>query len=439
MLGPQGTLFFVLLVAVFAGLMVWLAVTKQVVLRVVAAVLAFLPAMVFGVGVVNKYYDYYQSWGALFSDLSGQGAQSIPQVTAAGLGKDTGKSVSSILKDSTNSVLDSQTGYLFRTMVAGPKSHVTREVYVWLPPQYFSRAYASYKFPAIELLHGSPGNPESWVNVMNVLTIYLQQLQSHKAQPAVLVMPDTDGGEKYGLQCLNNPGGIQDMTFVGKEDPDWVAANLRVEPPGPAWGVAGYSEGGYCAANIGLQYAARFGYAGSLSGYFQPITSQVPLHNKPGGPPVRVNVFAHSRGLRIRNSPDKYILQIPIGVQVPQFFLAAGALDTEDVQGAEAFRQLLLTRVANVPLDIVPGGGHQATVWRSSLADLLPWMTDQQAVEVQKLTANAAAHQREVEQAQAKAHPLTAHPLLPNPTQPNAGLTHQVPSQSTLPAVGGRP
>lgn len=390
MLGPQGTLFLLLLVAAFAGLMAWLALTKQVILRITAAVLAFMPAMVFGIAAVNKYYDYYQNWGALFSDLSGQGTQSIPRVTAAGLGSGTGKSVSSMLAKSTNSTLTSQTGYLFRTVVSGPRSHITREVYVWLPPQYFSKAYANYKFPAIELLHGSPGNPESWVNIMNIITIYLQELQSHKSQPAVLVMPDTDGGLQYGLQCLNDPHGLADMTYVGREVPDWVAGNLRVARPGKPWGVAGYSEGAYCAANIALQDADRFGAAGSISGYFEPIVSRVPAGGKPGGRPVNLNDFAGKPGLEVRNSPDKYIRRVPVGVQVPQFFLAAGARDAEDVRAAQTFQQLLLTRVASVPLDIVPGGGHQAGVWRSAAAQMLPWMTGQLAVSAQKAMAKAA-------------------------------------------------
>ena len=33
------------------------------VLRIIAACLAFIPAMAFGVAAVNKYYDYYQTWG----------------------------------------------------------------------------------------------------------------------------------------------------------------------------------------------------------------------------------------------------------------------------------------------------------------------------------------------------------------------------------------
>ena len=353
MLEPQGTLFFLLLMVAFGALVIWLVLTRQVVFRVLAACLAFIPAMVFGIAAVNKYYDYYQTWGALFSDLSGQ-AQSIPHLSAASLKRD-GSLQQQI--SSTNAGLDAQFGDLFSTTVTGPRSHITRQVYVYLPPQYFAKAYANYRFPAIELLHGAPGQPATWVNVMNVIPIYLNLLAEHKASPAVLVMPDTDGGLQYSLQCLNDPHGLQDMTFVGKEVPDWAAANLRVQQPGLMWGIAGYSEGGFCAANIGLQYPTRFGYVGVESGYFAPDTSQVPLGGKAGGKPHDVNVFAHDKRLLEINTPDEYIKNIPVGIMVPQFFLAAGAEDLSDVQNAEYFRQLLLLRVADVPpVDIVSGG-----------------------------------------------------------------------------------
>ena len=183
MLEPQGTLFFLLLIAAFGGLMVWLVVTKQVVFRVIAACLAFIPAMVFGIAAVNRYYDYYQTWGALFSDLSGQ-AQSISQVTAAGLGKGTAKSLQSTIIGSTNAALDAQFGLLFRTTVTGPRSHISRQVYVYLPPQYFSKAYATYRFPVVELLHGSPGLPSTWVNVMDLLPVYQRLMLTGHAAPA---------------------------------------------------------------------------------------------------------------------------------------------------------------------------------------------------------------------------------------------------------------
>ena len=416
MLEPQGTLFFLLLMVAFGALILWIALTKQVVFRVFAACLAFIPAMVFGIAAVNKYYDYYQTWGAMFSDLSGQ-AQSIPHVSAASLKRDG--SLQQQIASSSNASLDAQFGDLFSTTVTGPRSHITRQVYVYLPPQYFSKAYAKYRFPAIELLHGAPGQPATWVNVMNVIPIYLNLLSEHKADPAVLVMPDTDGGLQYSLQCLNDPHGLQDMTFVGKEVPAWTAANLRVQKPSGFWGIAGYSEGGFCAANIGLQDATTFGYVGVESGYFAPDTSQVPLGGKPNGKPHDVNVFKGNPRLLLLNTPDQYIRHIPVGITVPQFFLAAGAEDQQDVQAAEYFRQLLLLRDANVPtVDIVNGAGHQALVWRSALTPILQWMTTGLATEIQSEGAEygikpAATHSAKP----AHAAPLkTATPAPPGPT-----------------------
>jgi enterochelin esterase-like enzyme len=385
---PQGTGFFLLLIVVFGGLLIWVALARQLVFRVLAACLAFLPAMVFGVAAVNRFYDYYQTWGGMINDLTGQGASSIPKYAAAGAG--TNKQFDKNIGRVTSQAEDAEVGYLFQTSVTGRHSHLTRDVYVYLPPQYFQKPFRHYKFPVIELLHGSPGNPQAWVDVMAVIPTFLSLLATHPKDAAVLVMPDTDGGLRYELQCLNDPGGIQDMTFVARDVPEAIARIARVQPPGRAWGVAGYSEGGYCAANIGLQDPKGYGAAGVLSGYFAPILSQVPAGNKPGGRPLRVNVFLGHPGLQLLNTPRAYVTRVPINEVLPAFWLAAGAQDKPDVIAAENFRQLLQTRLANVPFMMVPDGGHQGSVWRAALGPMLRWMTPQLAQQAVKADAAAA-------------------------------------------------
>jgi enterochelin esterase-like enzyme len=389
---PQGTGFFLLLMVIFAALLVWVAVAKQVVFRVLAACLAFLPAMVFGIAAVNKFYDYYQTWGGMIDDLTGQGANSIPKYSAAGAGsnKQFDKNIGRV----TSTAEDAEVGYLFQTTVTGALSHITRDVYVYLPPQYFQKRYAHYRFPVVELLHGSPGDPQAWVDVMGVIPTFLNLLETHPADAAVLVMPDTDGGEQYALQCLNDPGGIQDMTFVAMDVPDYIARLVRVQPPGRAWGLAGYSEGGYCTANIALQLPGRYGAAGVMSGYFAPIYSQVPAGNKPGGKPYPVFVFGDDPALLLINSPREYVTRVPISEPLPAFWLAAGAEDQSDVSAAANFRQLLQTRLADVPFVVIPGGGHQANVWREALGPMLSWMTPQLAAQAAKADAAEAAAAR---------------------------------------------
>ena len=232
MFEPQGTGFFLLLIVVFAALLVWVAVAKHVVFRVLAACLAFIPAMAFGVAAVNKFYDYYQTWGGMINDLTGQGASTIPKYAAAGIGSN--KQFDKDIGRVTSTGEDAQVGYLFQTTVTGARSHLVRDVYVYLPPQYFQKAYAHYRFPVIELLHGSPGNPQAWVDVLGVIPTFLNLLEVHPGDAAVLVMPDTDGGQQYALQCLNDPGGIQDMTFVAQDVPEYVARLIRVQRPGLA-------------------------------------------------------------------------------------------------------------------------------------------------------------------------------------------------------------
>jgi enterochelin esterase-like enzyme len=405
---PQGTGFFLLLIAVFGALLVWVALAKQVVFRVLAACLAFIPAMAFGVTAVNKFYDYYQTWGGMINDLTGQGASSIPKYSVAGAGSN--KQFDKDIGRVTSTAEDAQVGYLFQTTVTGARSHLVRDIYVYLPPQYFQKRYAHYKFPVIELLHGSPGNPQAWVDVLGVIPTFLNLLEAHPTDAAVLVMPDTDGGGQYALQCLNDPGGIQDMTLVARDVPDYIARLVRVQPPGRAWGLAGYSEGGYCAANIALQEPGRYGAAGVISGYFAPTLSQVPTGNKPGAKPYEVNVFRDDPALQLINTPQEYVTRVQINDFLPGFWLAAGAQNTSDVSAAASFRQLLQTRLADVPYVIIQGGGHQGSVWRAALAPMLGWMTPQLAEQAALADAAAAAAAAKAA-AQRKAHALKLRPL----------------------------
>jgi enterochelin esterase-like enzyme len=375
-LEPQSTALFVLLMLIFGALTWWMLVTRQPALRVLAACLAFTPAMLFGVMAVNKYYGYYQTWGAAIADLTNQpatgAAPSVPVNLAAGSQLDR-------LDGSTIYLRQAQVfGYTLRLNVTGPRSGITRAVYVYLPPQYFWSSYRKYRFPVVELIHGQPGEPQDWINVVGVTATLDHLVIQRLAQPVVLVMPDANGGENVSLQCLNQAGGPQDLTYLAEDLPDQIARSVRVQPPGPAWGLAGYSEGGFCAANMALRFPARYGFAGSLSGYFRPFDNQL-------APPIRrVNPFGGSRVLALENTPLDEVAMLPPGVPMPQFWLGAGQNDRLAVAGAEVFRQELQLRQADVPLTLTPGGGHTMTTWRAEVPPMLKWMTQGLAEVVQK-------------------------------------------------------
>ncbi|MGH3396249.1 MAG: alpha/beta hydrolase [Streptosporangiaceae bacterium] len=363
MLEPQSTLFFVLLVVVFIGLLWWMLVTSHLVLRILAALLAFTSAMTFGIATVNKYYDYYPTWGSAWSDLTSQGvpATSVlitggPHTTSASLGH-------------FDLAIARQYGLTLHLRIRGRVSRITRSVYVFLPPQYFKPGYyQNYHFPVIELLHGFPGQPQDWITVLGVNTILDTLISEHKADPAVLVMPDANGGRGISLQCLNQHHGSQDDTYLAKDLPDYIYHHLRVQPLGAGWGIAGYSEGGFCAANLGLQHGSIFNDAGVLSGYFRPDLNQ--LIN----PPRRVSAFASKKQERA-DTPVDLLRSLPLGRPIPQFWLGAGDGDAPDVHAAQRFSELLQLRQPSVTLRLVPNSGHTMLTWRLLLPPMLQWMT----------------------------------------------------------------
>ena len=379
MLQPQSTALFVLLIAIFGVLMWRTLATRRAAFRILAACLAFVPAMVFGVLAVNKYYGYYQTWGAMVADLTQQDASAAPQVPGVELAAD---SRSGTLGGSGAQLkLAQRQGYLVRTTVAGPRSGITRVVYLYLPPQYFQPAYRAYRFPVIELIHGQPGVPQDWVTVVGVTRAFDRLLADKLAQPAVLVMPDVNGGARISLQCLNQVGGPQDLTYLAVDVPAQVTRMLRVSRPGRGWGVAGYSEGGFCAANMALRYPHRYGFAGVLSGYFAPLDNQLAGAGRPVSP------FAGDDRLREQNTPLDELGSLPAATVIPRFWLAAGGADSQDVVNAEGFWKELRPRQPEAPLTLTPGSGHTMTTWRAQVPSMLAWMTPRLARAAQPLTA----------------------------------------------------
>ena len=115
MLEPQSTALFALLIAMFGVLMWRTLAARRIAFRILAACLAFVPAMTFGVLAVNKYYGYYPTWGSMVADLTQQSATAasrVPEVDFAA------RSRAGTLDGSRSHLtLAEQQGYLVRLVV----------------------------------------------------------------------------------------------------------------------------------------------------------------------------------------------------------------------------------------------------------------------------------------------------------------------------------
>jgi enterochelin esterase-like enzyme len=415
-LEPQSTLLFVVLILMFGGLTWWLVIARRVPYRIIAACLSFTVAVAFGVLAVNRYFGYYGTWGAAIADLSNQNPNSGPQVSEG-----------SLLVGDRSPVFDQHAvylklallqGYTLHLDVTGRLSHITRSVYVYLPPEYFEAKYKSYKFPVIELIHGEPGQPQDWINVVGVQVTLNNLIRQGQATPAVLVMPDANGGDRISLQCLNQVSGPQDLTYLAEDVPDVISHLLRVQQPGPGWGVAGFSEGGFCAANMALRFRYRYGFAASMSGYFSPFLNKLTNSAK------LVSPFGGSRQLRMQNTPIDEVRALAPGARLPQFWLGAGEGDNSDMANAEYFAQELQLHEAQVPLDLTPGGGHTMGTWHSEVPPMIAWMTKGLAgavandarIALDKKIATDRTHHHHGKRHPAKHHPGIASPGTGSPS-----------------------
>jgi enterochelin esterase-like enzyme len=382
-LEPQSTVLFLLLILGFAGMVWWIARSRHVALKVLAGVIAFVLAVQVGILGVNRYFDYYPTWGSAIADLTNP-SSGVAQISDASLVN--GSYGKAVVPAPVDKQLAQEQGDIVQVDLTGKRSHISRLGLVYLPPQYFQAAYKHYRFPVIELIHGQPGVPQDWIDVAGVTATLDKLVVTGQARPAVLVMPDANGGQRISLQCLNVNNGPQDMTYLGLDVPNDIVAMLgsRIQPIGPAWGIAGYSEGGYCAANMALHLRREFGFAGVLSGYFAPLPTDLLASGQ------SVTPFA-GKQQRAENSPLAEIRALRPGASIPQFWVGAGSSDRQDEQAADYFMQLLSLYQVDAPVHLAPGG-HTMAVWRAQIPAMLEWMTynlTQAAVKLQHAEAVA--------------------------------------------------
>jgi hypothetical protein len=303
--------------------------------------------MVGGVAAVNNYYGYYQTWGQLGADLSGG-------------------NIGNLGAPATLKALPSGTGRIAWINLPGPRSGYDRRALVYLPPQYSQPRYAHVRFPVIELFHGSPGTPLAWDTVLKINQIADTLLARHLMGPAVLIMPSINGTRRDFQDCVDGPG-VYDDTYLTQDVRADVLARYRVSADPYEWGTAGYSSGGFCAANLALRHRNSFGAVATIEGYFRAVDG-------PAGTALQGN-----KGLEAANSPLDLAQKLqPDGSPLPAFWVAAGTHDRSAYRVAGAFTTAL-GRIEPVPFVKELNGADTATAWTTVLPSALAWLWQQLA------------------------------------------------------------
>ena len=400
MFGPTGWVFFGALALGFAGLLYGLVRAGNVALKVVAGVLAFAISSLFGAALVNQYYAYYTSWGALFADASGGNVVGYQPSFGTGPGGGTAHGgqagavgpigahehrggvtsrpfvtppAPTLSPLPSSSAAPSMTipplalkaqpttgsGRVVQLDLPGARSAIMRKGFVYLPPQYFQPAYAHTSFPVLELLHGDPGDPSGWVYALQVPGLMDHAIDNGTIGPMIVVMPATFDG-KHGQDCVDAPGGQLDETYLTTDVAADLVHDFRVLPPGPNWAIGGLSDGGFCAANLALRHRGSYGAVVSLDGFYSPYSDLGVLDK----------IFGSRSPALEANDPSA--LAVDVRSSLPRFWIMSGSGDLVDARNAQYFEQILTTRE---PIEsvVVRNGRHTPAAWRIALPSLLAW------------------------------------------------------------------
>jgi enterochelin esterase-like enzyme len=346
-LGPASRLLIALLIAGSAGLLVAGFRLRPTWAKIACGGLAIIVAMAGGVASVNNYYGYYRTWGQLQADLNGGNAGSLG--TTAPL-----------------RALPSGPGRIAWTALPGRRSGYDRHGLVYLPPQYGQPRYAHVRFPVVELFHGSPGTPLAWDTVLQVNQVADTLLARHLIGPMVLVMPAINGPGRDFQDCVDGPG-VRDDTYLTQDVRTDILTRYRVSADPYQWGAAGYSSGGYCAANLALRHRTCFGAAAVMEGYFRAADG-------PAGTALHGN-----KALQTANSPLYLAEKLqPDDGPLPAFWVADGTRDGGGYRLSHAFAAAL-DRIEQVPLVREIGASHTAAAWSAALPAALAWLWQQLA------------------------------------------------------------
>jgi len=345
MLGPDSRLLTALLIIVSVALLVAVIRFRLLPVKILCGALSIMVAMVGGVAAVNYYYGYYTTWGELWADFHG-GTGDLGTVAAA---------------TNTSAIQSGRIGWV---NLSGKLSGYDRRALVYLPPEYGQAQYAHMSFPVVELFHGTPGSPLAWDTVLRIDQVVNLLIAKHEIGPMILVMPSINGSGHHYQDCVNGPA-VYDDTYLTKDVRADMFAHYRVSHDSYEWGVAGYSSGGYCAANLALRHRGSFGAAAIIEGYFRAAD----------GPAAKA--LNYSQPLEVANSPLYLAERLTASTSpLPAFWIAAGVHDS-DYKPAGVFAAAM-DRIERVPVYRL-NANDTANAWAAALPAALAWLWQQLA------------------------------------------------------------
>ena len=252
-------------------------------------------------------------------------------------------------------------GQLTRVVIPGTASgFAARPARVYLPPAYAAAPRAL--LPVLVLMAGQPSTPDDWIAFGRIGAAMDAYAAAHLGLAPIVVMPDGTGSVLANPLCLDSRLGNVN-TYLARDVPAWVKANLQVDPNPQRWAVAGSSYGGTCSLQLAVNNPDVYPTFLDISGQSEPSLGnrERTIAGAFGGDGARF-AAVNPLDLMQRNRYPQLTGTFVVGASDNQYRpQAQQVFDAAQAAGMTA-------RLVEVP------GGHDWGVWRQGLVVNLDWL-----------------------------------------------------------------
>lgn len=254
-------------------------------------------------------------------------------------------------------------GGYFETRIPGPVSGHEDNAWIWLPPSYRETVAAGQtpqSYPVIYVMHGFPGGPSAYFDVMKVDQAMQSAVTGNKMRESIMVFPTWSAGN-VDTECTDGAGTTPKVeTWLSQDVTAWVHQNLRSIPQAESTATLGYSAGGYCSIMLSLLHPQKFGAAMGFGAYTAPSFERNVLFSPDSPQGQRYDLQK-----LVDNAPPKTAI-----------WLYAAQNDRLSYKPSEK-----LVKSAKPPLiaalATTERGGHRVDVWAQQLPGAYTWLGTQ--------------------------------------------------------------
>lgn len=278
------------------------------------------------------------------------------------------KLTSVLLASCIFSLLHAQTGKVMDNLSVRSKIlNMDRKFAIYLPPDYTT---SERSYPVLYLLHGAGDDHTGWVQFGEVLNIADKAIKEGSATPMIIVMPDANTGKRGYENDVLNKWRYEDFFF--QELMPYVEKTYRIKSDKRYRAISGLSMGGGGTFTYALHHPELFSSACPLSAATGPLNVEEAktrlVRDNPQLADTTINSYFKRQSVLslINNVPDslKKAVRWYIDVGDDDFLYEGNNLVHTAMRKKE------------IPHEFrIRDGGHNWTYWRTSLPDVLEFVS----------------------------------------------------------------